>query len=127
KIQAQRLGENHALTAATMQNLAQMLQMRRKLDEAESYYRRSLAAKRRVLGDAHPSVTIGLNNLGVFLVNYRPNAVAEAEAVTREALALDKRIFGERHTYVAEGLRNLSVILRTKGQLGEADSVIRAA
>jgi serine/threonine-protein kinase len=110
-----------------MQNLAQVLQLSGNLDSAERYYRRSLVAKRAVLGDAHPSVTIGLNNLGVFLVNYRPNAIDEAESVTREALALDRRIFGERHTYVAEGLRNLSVIFRTKGELAAADSVIREA
>jgi serine/threonine-protein kinase len=109
-----------------MHNLAQTLQMLGKADEAEEFFRRALATKRAALGDAHPSVTIGLNNLGNFLANSR-GKFDEAEELTREAMALDRKIFGDRHTYVAEGLRNLSFILRSKGQFVEADTVVREA
>ena len=66
-----RLGEDHPQTAEVLHNLAGTQMRRGKRAEAESLYRRALAAKRRTLGDAHPSVTVNLNNLAFMLIEGR--------------------------------------------------------
>ena len=66
-IRVRHLGEDHPLTAQSLQNLAQLLQNLGRYAEAEPLHRRALAVKRKTLGDAHPSVTISLNNLGSLL------------------------------------------------------------
>ena len=120
------LGENHPVTAMTMQNLAQTLQTRGRLEESEAFHRRALEAKRRVLGEAHPSVTLSMNNLANLLSRQlgRPE---EAETLARQALAGDRQTFGEQHSYVAASLANLGVILRVEGKFVEADSMLRLA
>jgi serine/threonine-protein kinase len=121
-----RLGERHSSTAATMQNLAQTLQMLGKFKEAETYHRRALATKRAALGDAHPSVTISLNNLANLLTRLS-GRLDEAEALAREALALDRRMFGAKHSYVAASMANLGMVMRLKGEFVAADTLVRNA
>jgi len=103
-----------------VQNLAQTQQLRGEGDEAEALYRRALAAKRRTLGDLHPSVTINLNNLGNFLARERGRP-DEGEVLVREALVLDRRMFGERHLNVVAGLNNLGSAQRARGEFAAAE------
>ena len=52
-------------------------------DESEKLYRESLAMKRRVFGDKHPEVAMGLNNLEQLedAPEYDPNVVLTEERV----------------------------------------------
>jgi tetratricopeptide (TPR) repeat protein len=96
------------------------------VDESVALFRRALAAKRKSLGNAHPSVTVNLNNLANILSREK-GELDEAEKLAREALALDRQIFGEKHGYVAASLDNLASILRLKGEFVEAERLARQA
>jgi tetratricopeptide (TPR) repeat protein len=94
--------------------------------EAEPLQRRALAVKRKTLGDAHPSVTVSLNNLAVLLM-FQLGRPDQAEPLVREALALDRQMFGERHAYVAESLRGVGNALRLQGDFEGAERYYRQA
>ena len=121
-----QFGDDHPKTAETAQNLAQVLQESGRLEESEALYRSALAAKRKALGDAHPSVTINLNNFANFLATER-GRLDEAEALAREALALDRQMFDEPHAFIAESLRRVGTILRLKGEFAAAEQSAREA
>ena len=118
--QPPQLGERHPRTAETLQNLAQVPSSQRAVWPRRSH---STAGRSRpsgkTLGNANPSVTINLNNLGELLM--QTGRLDEAETLVREALALDRRMFGDPHSFVAAGLGNLATVLKLKGEFAEAE------
>jgi tetratricopeptide (TPR) repeat protein len=61
------LGPDHPDVAASLNNLATLLDKQGKYDEAEPLYRRALAIRKKVLGPDHPDVAASLNNLAALL------------------------------------------------------------
>ena len=60
---------------------------------------RQLQIRRRVLGEEHPDVAEGLNNVAVLL--WDRGDYAGAESLFREALAMFRKLLGEEHPHVA--------------------------
>ena len=81
-----------------------------KLGEAEPLYKESLAIKKKVFGDEHPQVALGLNNLAVLLEEGFGN-YEESYKLKKEALAIRKKVFGDEHPDVAGSLNNLAELL----------------
>ena len=50
------LGPDHLEVAASLNNIAVLLKMMSRYEEAEQLYKRSIAIKEKALGPAHPQV-----------------------------------------------------------------------
>ena len=62
------LGEEHADTLTSNNNLASLLKAMGDVQPAEVMLRNTLATRRRVLGDAHPDTLTSINNLASLYV-----------------------------------------------------------
>jgi tetratricopeptide (TPR) repeat protein len=130
------LGEEHPAVAALLNNLAKLLRVRGKYDEAEPLYRQAIGVWRTALGEEHPLVAMGLNNLAVLLEEGFGN-YAESERLKRHTLAILRKVcgfhlatssrdhsckvLGEEHSHVAASLHNLANVLTAQGKYDEAE------
>jgi CHAT domain-containing protein/Tfp pilus assembly protein PilF len=91
--------------------------------DGESYARRQLEIRRRLLGAEHPAVSASLNDLAVLLADRAD--YAGAEPLYRESLAMRRKLLGDDHPTVAESLNNLAMLLRDRGDLASAEPLQR--
>jgi tetratricopeptide (TPR) repeat protein len=105
------LGEEHPDVAASLNNLAVLLDTQGKYDEVEPLYQQSLAIRRKVcaihfaapprdhsckvLGEEHPHVAISLNNLAVLLKTQ--GKYDEALVYANQSLDIRRRKLGDKH------------------------------
>jgi tetratricopeptide (TPR) repeat protein len=92
---------------------------------AEALIRQGLARWEESLGQNHPNVAIGLNDLALLFQTI--NRSAEAEPLLRRALAIDEANFGANHPAVARDLNNLAQLLQAANRLAEAEPLMRRA
>jgi eukaryotic-like serine/threonine-protein kinase len=111
--------------ANVLDNLAVVLLMQDKLDEAEIPLRQALAIYERELGPLHPDLIGSRSNLSGLL--HARGAFAEAELETRAVIELYESAFGAEHPDVARMRVNLGVTLNRLGRHAEAETEIRAA
>ena len=109
-------------TARLMNNLAQLMDAKALLHEAEPLMRRALAIDETSFGPEHPNVAIRLNNLAQLLKS--TNRLVEAEPLMRRALAIDETSFGPEHPNVARDLNNLAQLLQATNRLVEAEPLM---
>jgi tetratricopeptide (TPR) repeat protein len=134
-----------------LNNLAELLRVQGKYDEAEPLCRQSLAIRRKVcaihltassrdhsckvLGEEHPDVATSLNNLAVLLKTQ--GKYDEAEPLYRQSLAIDRKVsafmsvwlfhrtscqvYGDEHPDVAGDLNNLAELLKAQGKYDDAE------
>lgn len=125
------LGDRHADTAESVNNLAVLLALRGRVedrDETERLEREGLALRRALFGDDHLETAQSLNNLGAFLLGRQgPGDLAAAEALFREALAIRERQLGADHPAVATARSNLANVVHDRGRLAEAEGLFREA
>ncbi|MCG3126012.1 MAG: Serine/threonine-protein kinase PknD [Phycisphaerae bacterium] len=119
-----RLGR-HPRVASALTNLGQTLQLLGRLDQAESYFRRSVELQREMLGDDHPHVAICLNNLAMCL--RVAGKLDEAEDGLRRSLKVMEARFGLGHPTVAAAINNLASLVFDRGRFQEADDLMRQA
>jgi hypothetical protein len=79
-----------------------LLQNQGELGEAEPLCRTALAAKRRMLGDEHPSTLDSIHNLGLLL--WAQGSKAEALEMLRQELEVRRRVLGEDHPHTQRSL-----------------------
>jgi eukaryotic-like serine/threonine-protein kinase len=143
------LGKDHPELAATLVGLADMLAGAGRHAESEVLFRESLQIRRKVYGNEDWIVAGCLNNMTGPLA--AQGKLAEAEAISREALAMkrkllsndlaavsiwtnaDQALAAKRQSLangdgeVAISLRDLGLVLRTRGKLAEAESMLGEA
>ena len=124
KDEAETLDDPAAL-AATLNNLALVLQDTNRLAEAEPLMQRALAIDEHSLGPDHPKVAIRLNNLALLL--QATHRLAEAEPLMQRALAIDEHSLGPDHPKVAIRLNNLALLLQATHRLAEAEPLMQRA
>ena len=112
-IQRRILGHDHPHVAASLNNLAYVLQCRGALAEAEPLHRDALAMVQRLYPGDHPHISLSLNNLAG--IRRARGALAEAESLYRDALAMDQRLSAGDHSDVVVGLNNLAFALECRG------------
>jgi tetratricopeptide (TPR) repeat protein len=61
------LGEEHPVTASSINNLAMNLTAQGRYDEADPLNRQALVLRRKLLGEKHPDTAQSLNNLALTL------------------------------------------------------------
>ncbi|MFM1814263.1 MAG: hypothetical protein RLZ98_958 [Pseudomonadota bacterium] len=118
-------GESHPMVATALSNIAGVLQLTARQDEAEPLYRRAIAIDEAAYGADHPEVAIDLNNLAGLL---RQTArTAEAEPLLRRSLEIFERTYGPEHPSVATNINNLAGLLWATGRADEAEPLYRRA
>ena len=93
----QQLGDNHPLTAQSLNNLAGLYESQGRYSDAEPLYKQALAIRKQQLGDNHPDTATSLNSLATLYysqydipqaINYRTQALAVEEYNLSENLKM---------------------------------------
>jgi len=106
-------GPEHQVTLSTRNTLASLMELQKRFDEALSLHRQVLEARRRTLGENHPSVHNSLHNIGnLYLAKGEPEGCIK---VTREAIAVATAAYGPKHPARAISLGLLGFALRDTG------------
>lgn len=95
----------------------------KRLAEAESAARASLAIRRKHLGNNSDDTAWSLVTLSIMLLYQQK--YAESEATIREAHAIRVRLHGDEHPYTAIDLKFLGLVLLNQGKLEEAEKCLR--
>lgn len=118
-------GPDHPNTAASLNNLAGVLDKQGDFGEARSLRERSLAIYEKTLGPDHPHTATILDNLGVLLDNQH-NIVGALQYCER-ALAIRENALGPNHPETARSLSNVGALLVSQGDLVKALSYYERA
>ena len=113
-------GNDHADTATSLGNLAELYNKQGRYGEAEPLYVEALAIKRAALPEGHPSIATSLNNLAGHY--YSLEHYAQAEPLLLEALRLRRTTLTEGHPDVAEVFNNLGSVYKGLRMYVDAES-----
>ncbi|MCQ4164121.1 serine/threonine-protein kinase [Tahibacter harae] len=117
------LGEQHALSLATAQNLGSVLRLAGRYDEAIALARGTLAAHLQRFGPDHPQ-TLNLRSLlGALYELKEDNAAAEAEF--RGVIEVRARVLGAAHPATLNAQQALASFLVRRGQADAGIALIR--
>ncbi len=100
-------------------NLAAVLRLRGRLDEAAELYRQGLARRRARWGERHPNVAVSLSNLG--MTRYLAGDFDAAEPLLAEALEIRFAAYGPDSASVALALGHLARLRHAQGELDRAE------
>ena len=117
-IQEKALPARHPESAATLNNLANVLLASGRAAQAEPLARRALAMLEQTLGPRHPRVATSASNLADILRARK--SYAGARRYYEQALAIDEKAYGPNHPEIAVDLRNLAGLLEETGGDAEA-------
>jgi tetratricopeptide (TPR) repeat protein len=113
-----RRGEPYPDLAEVLNDMGVLLWRNGDLDEAEKFYRESLAMNRKLLGDKHPEIANGLENVAMSLQD--KGDVAGAEDMYLQSLVMRRELLGENHPDVGRTLLNLASLRYDRGDTREA-------
>lgn len=112
-IRQEILGENHADTAQSLNNLGSLLQAQVDYAAARQCFEQALKIRRKVLGEEHPDTATSLNKLGYLL--YSQGDYAVARPYYEAALKINKKVLGDEHPDTATLFNNLAALLIAQG------------
>jgi tetratricopeptide (TPR) repeat protein len=115
----QRLGADHPLVAASLNNLGLLYKSQGRYAEAEPLYLRSLAIREKQLGADYPNVAASLSNLAALYD--AQERYAEAEPLYLRSLSINEKQLGADHPDVARSLNNLATLYESQGRYAEAE------
>jgi tetratricopeptide (TPR) repeat protein len=113
-----RGSEPHPDLAEVLNDMGYVLSQSGDLDNAERFYRESLAMYQRLLGDKHPYVATELENVAFVLQSKGDSA--GAEALLRQSLEIHRNLQGESHPEFGRALFNLAGVQYDRGETHEA-------
>jgi tetratricopeptide (TPR) repeat protein len=106
--------------AATLNNLAEILDQQRKFEESEPMYLRALALREKAMGPDHPAVAGVAASLGA---HYSARGeLDKAEAWLRRALAGYEKSLGPEHPEVGGALKALAHFFAAQGRTAAAEA-----
>ncbi|MBN8901772.1 MAG: tetratricopeptide repeat protein, partial [Rhodospirillales bacterium] len=113
-----RHGDDHPNVAATMGNLATVLEGQSRFSEAEDLYKKALAVYERLFGSSHALTAIGLNNLANVYADQ--SRTQDAAGLQQRVVAIQEKAAGPDSPEVARALNNLANSYRELGRRDEA-------
>ena len=119
----QLLGAEHADTAASLSDLAELFQVQGKYEEAEPRFRLALAIRQKVLGTEHLATAVNMNDLAVLYADQ--GKYQQAEDLLQGALAIKERVLGAEHHEIAVSLCNLAAFYHAQGKYDLAEAHYR--
>ena len=123
--QQQLFGEENAVVALTLYDLANAIRYQGRLTEAEPLFRRALALQIKVPGSSRLSVAASIDHIASVLA--MQNNFGDAEPLFREALAIRRSLLGNDSREVAKSLDHLATVLADQGALQDAETIQREA
>ena len=111
--------------AARLADLALACDRQGKYSEAEPMYNEALDICRRLYGNDHPSVIMGLNRLAA--LNCAQADFYLSEPLYMEALQIRKRLLDDGDPKIAESLSNLANVYSEQGKYAKAEPMLREA
>jgi tetratricopeptide (TPR) repeat protein len=90
-----------------------------------SYFRRAIEIDKKALGNDHPDVGRGYNNLAHLLKD--EGRYAEAEPLYRQAIEINEKTLGKDHPNSAIDYNNLARLLQAQGKYAQAEPLYRQA
>jgi len=124
-IREKALGSEHPDTAASLNNLANVLKTQGDLAGARSLFERALAINEKALGLEHPDAATNLESLAILL--QAQGDLAGARPLHERALAIRENALGPDHSYTATSLNNLATVLLAEGDLDGARALFERA
>jgi len=119
EIRKRILGEGHADTATSLNNVAASYERLHADGKVEPLYKQALQIRRKVLGDWHPVTSLSLANLAALYEGQ--GKLDQAEALYREALAIRQKVLGEKDSQTVAVFVKLMTIYRKKAN-AQADA-----
>ena len=123
-ISEKALGPEHPTTAASLNNLGNLLRYQGDLAGARPLYERAVAIDEKVYGSEHPEVATDLNNLAVLLWAHGDLASARRSASGRRRSA---RRRSPEHPDTANSLSGLGLLLQDQQDLPGAQRRLNRA
>jgi len=117
-IREKALGSEHPDTAASLNNLANVLKTQGDLAGARSLFERALAINDKALGLEHPDAATNLESLAILL--QAQGDLAGARPLHERALAIREKALGPDHPDTASSLDNFALLLQAQGDLAGA-------
>jgi tetratricopeptide (TPR) repeat protein len=117
------LGPHHPNVAIDLNNLAQLLKVTKRFEEAEPLYWRALAICENALGSEHPDTARILSNLADLCTTQ--GRYAQAEPFHRRAVVIVEKSLGQNDPHVAACLNNLALLFQATDRLEEAEPLSR--
>lgn len=119
------VGVNHAMTAGTLDNQAQVHRLMGWSKTGIELARRAVEIHRSVQGERHRDFAGSLSGLARLLIDEKQ--YLEAETVQLQAIAIEREILGPDHIRYGIDLGTLGTIYRQTGRLKEAEETDRLA
>lgn len=119
------LGNDHPDLAYSANNIAAMLHVQGRFDEAEPYYRESREIRRRALGEDHHMYCNTSSNLALLLID--KGVLEEAETILTNVLETYGRTLPFDHESNALARLNMALLLLKKGEPKLAEPFARDA
>jgi len=117
--------EAHPEIAMGLNNIAYVLWIEGKYDEAGEMWRAAFDMQQKLLGEDHPDVAFTLTNLA--FVAYLKGDLDAAIAMSKESLEMYRRTVGNEHPLVADGMSNLAMWEIEKNNYVSAEVLLRDA
>jgi tetratricopeptide (TPR) repeat protein len=112
------LGDQHLVTAMSLNNLAHLYESMNYYEAALPLYQQSLEICKIELGDRHPDTAMVLNNLAALYESMEH--YNSALPLYREALEICKMELGENHPDTAISMNNLATLYESMGHYKSA-------
>jgi len=119
------LGEMHADTMMSINNMASILEQQGRESEAEVLYREAVEKRKKVLGMDHHDTLSSMGNLGNLLRDQRK--FDEAEPLLRQSLDGMRRVMGPAHRDTLIAMNTYGFLLIDTGKVKEAEPYWREA
>jgi tetratricopeptide (TPR) repeat protein len=119
------LGPEHPATAASLNDLAQLLQDQGDFAGTRPLVERALAIREKAVGPEHPDTATSLSNLGSIL--QAQGDLVGARPLYERALAILEKALGPEHPWTAASINNLARLLRDQGDLAHSRSLFERA
>ncbi len=120
-----KAGEDAAVTARTMGNLAAHEMQAGRLDRAQAWFDKALPSYAKAYGTDHPDYANVLANYAA--LKRKQSQPARAEELLRQALAIRVAKLGEEHLSLAKTRFELGTLLLERSAYDEAESLLTRA
>lgn len=124
-IRRERLGDAHADTLETMDNLAALFLDTGQPGDAEALCRKVVDARTSTLGLAHTDTLLAMSNLAEAIA--AQGHFEQAIEIDRQVLALRTQLLGPEHPHTLTSMNNLASNLMWLQQFDEAESLFLKA
>ena len=118
-------GGDDVIRAQLYNNLGGLLYRKGEHDEALTYFRRSLAIQKQLLGTDHPRLAKELSNMGAVISSLGKYELAMKYFLKSQVIF--QNALGPEHPHVAQSLLNLGIVFENRGEFDKAlDSYSKA-